>query len=326
MTAAATATPTGQPRVRAAMDCGSNSVHLLVGVVDEHRVRPLADESTFLALGAASVQGQLGATLIDHLVSTVVGYVGLARGLGADGVVVVGTEPFRRTTDGRQALAQVRTATGLRPAVISHTEEALLTLIGVTGGRRVNAGLLVCDVGGGSTELAVVGPRRRPAAFGIRAGSAVLTDRLVRHDPPTAAELRALRDEAGRLVAAAPPAPRSRLVAVGGSATNLVRVLPVAALDMVLTRARLDEIRDTLGTEPAAVAAQRHRVNPTRARLLPAGAAILDAVMERYGIDQLEVSDLGIREGMILAASQPGGPWRRRLRQLAAGWGPAIAD
>jgi len=313
MTAAATATPTGQPRVRAAMDCGSNSVHLLVGVVDEHRVRPLADESTFLALGAASVQGQLGATLIDHLVSTVVGYVGLARGLGADGVVVVGTEPFRRTTDGRQALAQVRTATGLRPAVISHTEEALLTLIGVTGGRRVNAGLLVCDVGGGSTELAVVGPRRRPAAFGIRAGSAVLTDRLVRHDPPTAAELRALRDEAGRLVAAAPPAPRSRLVAVGGSATNLVRVLPVAALD-------------TLGTEPAAVAAQRHRVNPTRARLLPAGAAILDAVMERYGIDQLEVSDLGIREGMILAASQPGGPWRRRLRQLAAGWGPAIAD
>jgi exopolyphosphatase/guanosine-5'-triphosphate,3'-diphosphate pyrophosphatase len=304
----------GQPLVRAAIDCGSNSVHLLVGVVENHRVRPLADESTFLTLGAAAAEGQLGAALIDHLVATVVGYVGLARGLGAGDVVAVGTEPFRRATDARGAFAQIRTATRVRAAVISHTEEALLTLIGVTGGRRVNAGLLVCDVGGGSTELAMVGPRRRPTAFGVRVGSAVLTERIVRHDPPTMAELRALRDEA------------SRLVAVGGSATNLLRILPVAALDMVLTRARLDEISETLATEPAAVAAQRHRVSPTRARLLPAGAAILDAVMERYDTDQLEVSDLGIREGIILATSQPGGPWRRRLRQLAAGWGPAVAE
>lgn len=321
-----TAVVPGQPLVRAAIDCGSNSVHLLVGVVENHRVRPLADESTFLTLGAAAAEGELGATLIDHLVATMVGYVGLARGLGAGDVVAVGTEPFRRATDARQALAQIRTATRIRPAVISHTEEALLTLIGVTGGRRVNAGLLVCDVGGGSTELAMLGPRRRPAAFGVRAGSAVLTERIVRHDPPNAAELRALRDEAARLVAVLPSAPRGRLVAVGGSATNLLRVLPVAALDMVLTRARLDEISETLGTEPAAIAAQRHRVSPTRARLLPAGAAILDAIMARYSMDQLEVSQLGIREGILLATSQPGGPWRRRLKQLAAGWGPAITE
>jgi exopolyphosphatase/guanosine-5'-triphosphate,3'-diphosphate pyrophosphatase len=301
-------------------------VHVLVGVLENHRVRPLADESTFLPLGAAAAEGNLGAALIDHLVATIVGYAGLARGLGAGDVVAVGTEPFRRATDARAALAQVRTATRVRAAVISHTEEALLTLIGVTGGRRVNAGLLVCDVGGGSTELAMVGPRRRPTAFGVRVGSAVLTERIVRHDPPTTGELRALRNEASKLVAVLPPAPRGRLVAVGGSATNLLRVLPVAGLDMVLTRARLDEISEILATEPAAVAAERHRVSPTRARLLPAGAAILDAVMERYDTDQLEVSDLGIREGIILATSQPGGPWRRRLKQLAAGWGPAVAD
>jgi exopolyphosphatase/guanosine-5'-triphosphate,3'-diphosphate pyrophosphatase len=325
MRSAATARA-GQPLVRAAIDCGSNSVHLLAGVVEDHRVRPLVDESTFLALGAAAADGELGGVLIDHLVATMVRYVGLARGLGVEGIVAVGTEPFRRASDARQALAHIRTATRVRPAVISHSEEALLTLIGVTGGRRVNAGLLVCDVGGGSTELATVGPRRRPAAFGIRAGSAVLTDRIVRHDPPTSTELRALRDEAARLVTDLPAAPRSRLVAVGGSATNLLRVLPVAALDMVLTRGRLDEISEILAAEPAAIAAQRHRVSPTRARLLPAGAAILGAVMERYGTDQLEVSGLGIREGVILAASQPGGPWRRRLRELAAGWGPAATD
>ncbi len=315
-----------QPLVRAAIDCGSNSVHLLVGVVENHWVRPLADESTFLTLGAAAAEGELGAALIDHLVATMVGYVRLARGLGAGDVVAVGTEPFRRATDGRQALAQIRAATRIRAAVISHTEEALLTLIGVTGGRRVSAGLLVCDVGGGSTELAMLSPRRRPTAFGVRAGSAVLTERIVRHDPPTTGELRALRDEAEKLVAGLPSAPPGRLVAVGGSATNMLRLLPVAALDMVLTRARLDEIIETLATEPAAIAAQRHRVSPTRARLLPAGAAILDAIMARYATDKLEVSQLGLREGILLATSQRGGPWRPRLRQLAAGWGPALAE
>jgi exopolyphosphatase/guanosine-5'-triphosphate,3'-diphosphate pyrophosphatase len=326
MRPAPTASPSAQPVVRAAIDCGANSVHLLVGVVEDHRVRPLADESTFLGLGAAAADGQLGATLVDHLVATIVSYVGVARGLGARDVVVVGTEPFRRAGDARQAFADIRTATGLRPAVISHNEEALLTLIGVTGGRRVEAGLLVCDVGGGSTELGMVGPRRRPAAYGIRAGSAVLTERLLRHDPPTAPELRALRAETERLVAAAPSVPPSRLVAVGGSATNLLRVLPIAALDMVLTRARLAEIGEVLATETAALTAQRHGVSVIRARLLPAGAAILDAIMARYGTDQIEVSELGIREGMILAASQPGGPWRRRLGRLAAGWGPALVD
>lgn len=315
-----------EPLVRAAIDCGSNSVHLLVAVVEEHRVRPLADESSFLGLGAAAAEGALGPTVIDHLVATLVGYVATAQRLGADEVIIVGTEPFRRVADAGDAIAQIKAATGVRPAVISHTEEAFLTLIGVTGGRRVRGAQLVCDVGGGSTELVSVAPRRPPAAFGIRAGSAVLTDRLVRHDPATPAELRALRAEATRLVAAAPAAPPGRLVAVGGSATNLIRILPVAELDRTLTGARIEEIFATLATEPAAVAAERHRVNPIRARLLPAGAAILEAVMTRYGVDQLEVSDLGIREGLILAGSRAGAAWRRQLRQLATGWGPPATE
>lgn len=301
-------------------------MHLLVAVVEEHRVRPLADESAFLRLGAAAADGALGPTLIDHLVATLVGYVGTARRLGADGVIIVGTEPLRRVADAGEAIAQINAATGVRPAVIRHTEEAFLALIGVTGGRRVRRAQLVCDVGGGSTELVSVAPKRLPVAYGIRAGSAVLTDQLVRHDPATPAEVRALRAEATRLVAAAPAGPPGRLVAVGGSATNLLRILPLAELDRTLTGARIEEIFATLATEPAAVVAERHRVSPIRARLLPAGAAILEAVMVRHGVDQLEVSDLGIREGLILAGSRAGTAWRRPLRQLAMGWGPAAAE
>ena len=93
-------------------------------------------------------------------------------------------------------------------------------------------------------------------------------------------------------------------------------------MDQVLTRARLEEIMETLATEPASLAAERHNVSPARARMLPAGAAILEAVLDRFGSDQLEVSDLGIREGLILAASRAGDRWRQQLPSLVGGWGP----
>jgi exopolyphosphatase/guanosine-5'-triphosphate,3'-diphosphate pyrophosphatase len=318
--------PAREPKVAAAIDCGTNSVHLLVAVVDEHGVRPLADESTFLGLGSATAEGQLGPAAIERLVATLVGYARAAQSLGADRVWVVGTEPFRRASDAGVAVRRVKDAIGLNLEVIDHEEEAILTLIGVTGGRRVQGALLVCDVGGGSTELAVLLPDEPPRAQGIRVGSSQLTNQVVRHDPPAETEIQTLRQKARAALARVPRLSAGRLVAVGGSATNLLRILPLAGLDQVLTRARLREIIATLSTEPAALAAERHNVNPARARMLPAGAAILEALLDRFQVDQLEVSDLGIREGLILVVSRSGGRWRRQLATLARGWGPPDED
>lgn len=312
--------------VRAAIDCGSNSVHLLVGIVDGHRVRRLADESVFLGLGAAAAAGQLGPGARERLVAAIVGYSGVARGLGATEVIVVGTEPFRRAGDARAVAADIAAANGADLEILDHEEEAFLTLIGVTGGRRVDRSTLVCDVGGGSTELALVGPKQEATAFGLRLGCAVLTDEIVHHDPPTVAEIRLMRGKAMAALVPAPAAHADRVVGVGGSATNLLRVLPVAEFERRLTRQRLNEIVQTLSAEPADVAAERHGVSPLRVRLLPAGAAILDAVLERYGHDQLEVSDLGMREGILLAAGRAGTAWRSTLAELANGWGPALID
>jgi exopolyphosphatase/guanosine-5'-triphosphate,3'-diphosphate pyrophosphatase len=312
--------------VQAAIDCGSNSVHLLVGIVDAHRVRPLADESTFLGLGAAAAAGHLGPGARERLVAAIVGYAAVAAGLGAAEVIVVGTEPFRRAGDARAAVEEIAATSGVDLEIVDHEEEAFLTLIGVTGGRRVDRPTLVCDVGGGSTELALVGPREAAVAFGLRLGSAVLTDEVVHHDPATPAEILSMRAKAAAALAPAPAARAERVIAVGGSATNLLRVLPLAEFERLLNRQRLEEIFHTLGTEPADIAAERHGVNPLRARMLPAGAAIFDAVLERYGHDQLEVSDLGMREGILLAADRAGNAWRSRLAELANGWGPALAD
>ncbi|MEP6637851.1 MAG: hypothetical protein ABJC39_00750 [Chloroflexota bacterium] len=303
------------------MDLGSNSVHLLVAAVTGHRLEPVLDESVFLGLGAGVAdRGFLGRAERDELIATLVDYAITARVLGADRITLLGTEPIRRAADAPAIVHGVTVASGAPLHVLSHEEEAFLTIIGVTGGRPVTHETLVVDIGGGSSEFCIVDAARRPRAAGLRLGSARLTDRFVTHDPPTTDEVAAMRTAAFDLVHAAPDAAPSELVGVGGTASNLVKLLPAAMLDRMLTRTRIGEIQEILGTEPAAAAAERHAIKPIRARILPAGAAILDAILERYGAEAIRVSEEGLREGAILAVEHAGPTWRDRLAELAHGW------
>jgi len=307
--------------VGASVDLGSNSVHLLVAVVAGHRLEPLVDESVFLGLGSAiSERGYLGRAARDALVAALVRYAETARGLGAIDVTFIGTEPIRRAADGGAIVAEVAAASAAPLHVVSHEEEAYLTIIGVNEGMPVTRETLVVDVGGGSSEFCIVDATRRPRAAGLRLGSARLTDRFVSHDPPTSAEVDAMRAFAREAVDDAPDARPDEIVAVGGTASNLLKVLPAAAADRMLTRERIAEVQAILAAETAAVASERHLVNPIRARILPAGAAIMDAILERYGVERIRVSEAGVREGTILAVDHAGPAWRDRLAELAHGW------
>jgi exopolyphosphatase/guanosine-5'-triphosphate,3'-diphosphate pyrophosphatase len=175
-------------------------------------------------------------------------------------------------------------------------------------------------VGGGSSEFCLVDASERPRAVGLRIGSARLTDRFVRHDPPTPTELAAMRRAALEAVRKAPAATPGEIVVVGGTASNLIKVLPAAMLDRTLTRARIAEAQAILASEPAAGAAERHLINPLRARILPAGGAIMDAILERYAATSMRVSESGIREGAVLAVGHAGRAWRDQLADLAHGW------
>ncbi len=232
----------------------------------------------------------------------------------------LGTEPIRRAADAANIVHEGMVASGAPVHVLSHEEEALLMIIGVTEGRPVTEQTLVVDVGGGSSEFCLVDPSRQPRAVGLRLGSARLTDAFVRHDPPTPTELTAMRRAVIDTVLAAPDATPGEIVAVGGTASNLIKVLPAAMLDRMLTRERIAEIQAILASEPATVAAERHLINPLRARILPAGGAIMDAILERYDAASIRVVESGIREGAILAVEHGGGAWRDRLADLAHGW------
>lgn len=307
--------------VAAAVDIGSTSVHLLVAAVGDHRVNPLLDESVFLGLGdRVSTDGYLGMAAREELVGVLATYVDTARRIGATHVTLIGTEPLRRAEDGHALVQAVEARTGVPLHVLDHDEEGMLTLLGVTMGRALHAELLVLDIGGGSTELVVGGESGPVRVAGIRLGAARLTRELVRSDPPTLAETDALRAAAERLVADAPPGSPAEVIAVGGTASNLLKLLPAAAADGMLTRRRIMVALAMLTAEHSTEAAARHLIRPERARILPAGAIIVDAVLSHYGVDRLRVSEQGMREGAVLAVAKAGAAWRDRLSTLVHGW------
>ena len=307
--------------VGASIDLGSVSVHLLVAEIAGHRLTPIVDVSVFLGLGASVAErGHLGATARAGLVETLVGYADTARRLGAGHVTLVGTEPIRRAADAGRIVAEVVAACGAPLHVLTHEEEAFTTMIGVTEGMPVTHETLVVDVGGGSSEFCVVDSSAPPRAIGIRLGAARLTDRFVSHDPATPSEVAAMRAIALEAVDGALDAQPPEIVAVGGTASNLLKVLLLGDGDRHLTRDGMAEALAILGAQPSDLAAERYLIRPSRARILAAGAAILDAILERYGVASLRVSEAGLREGTILAVDHAGAAWRDRLTQLAHGW------
>ena len=315
-----TGAPTGE-QIGAAVDLGSTSVHLLVARVVDHRVEPLIDESLFLGLGAAvEGRGLLGTEGREGLAGALAGYAHEARQARATTITFVGTEPLRRLADAARIVTDVDAATGVPLHVLSHEEEGFLTLIGVTEGRAVEHDVLVVDIGGGSSEFVTVGPGRRALAVGVRAGAASLIRGYANGDPPTLAELAALRAVAALAVETPPVSRPAEVVLVGGTASNLLKIVPDGRLTRRLTTADLATAFDVVAGHSAEVLVERFLVRPARARILGAGAAIVEAIMVRYGVGEVRVADGGVREGTVVAVAHAGPNWRDRLEELAHGW------
>jgi exopolyphosphatase/guanosine-5'-triphosphate,3'-diphosphate pyrophosphatase len=308
-----------QPEMAAAIDIGSYSVHLLVADVGAGELRSRHDESAHLGLGRTiDAEGSL-ATALPALLETIAAFAERARRMGAETITIAGTDPLRRATDGAAVVDRIRDAVGLDVAALSHEEEALIALLGVQGGQPVEREMVMVDVGGGSTEILLAGPEREPIAVGLPLGAARLTGVHVEHDPPTASEVGALSAEVAVAMLRAPDSEASQLVAVGGTARNLLRIGPPLP-NRMLTQQQIRLALDTMAFSPAATIAERHGVRVSRARVLVAGAAILLGALHRYGLDRLRVSEGGLREGLILAAFHGGPAWRGELHSLTRGW------
>jgi exopolyphosphatase/guanosine-5'-triphosphate,3'-diphosphate pyrophosphatase len=310
-----------QRQIGAAIDVGSNSVHLLVAELPppETLVRrgltTMDDRSQLLGLGeVVDREGRIPEEQRGQIMTAIAEYLLLAGTGGAEHVTLIGTEPFRRATDGADVAHEVGVVTGLPMHVITERTEALLTFAGVTGGVPPPEPLVVVDIGGGSTEVSIHQPGKKLTVLPLGIGSARLTRAYVKHDPPNTRELDRLRDAA---VEAAHDLPRMtwpagkapRAVFVGGTATNLARL-------GVLTRAGLAEDRRTLGKLTSAQVVEHFGVRPQRAVQLAAGAAIVDALLDRLGLGAAVTAEASLRDGAIIAMARFGAAWPDRLTEI----------
>jgi exopolyphosphatase/guanosine-5'-triphosphate,3'-diphosphate pyrophosphatase len=306
------------PGRAAAVDVGSTSVHLLVADVAGEQLEPVLDLSELLMFGALiGAHGRFGPEARGDLSRVLAGYAAEARRNRAGAIAVVGTDPLRHAADAARACFEAELASGIPVHVLDQSEEGALTLLGVTGG-AVHDRLTVIDIGGGSTEIIQAGPLGLGAVVGLPLGASRLSTLVGADDPPTADQVAALRREADRVVAAAPDLEVGETIAVGGTAYGVARVATGPGIGERLVDADGIALAVAIsGRERSTQVAELFGLNPRRARILPAGAAILAALAGRYGFDRIRASEWGIREGLVRAILADPIAWRDRLGRPA---------
>jgi exopolyphosphatase/guanosine-5'-triphosphate,3'-diphosphate pyrophosphatase len=280
----------------AVVDVGANTLRLLVAEPEANGLLRVREERRRTGLGADVERlGWLTPERIEQSAQAARKEVRRARRLGAARIEVVVTSPWRNAENGDQLVAALREATGLLVRPLTAEEEAELGFVGAIGSKPVAAEpVAVCDVGGGSTQLAI-GARAAPSwVRSVPLGSLRLTERCLRSDPLSPAELDEAREEASEIIGSlAPPLPAIAL-ATGGTARALGR-FGLERLDGPGLAAATNELA---GLKIAA-RAKRTRADLQRARTLPAGAIILAAVQKLLNVP-FEVAGGGVREGVCL--------------------------
>ena len=293
----------------AAIDIGTNTVRLLIAQpTGPTGLVRLADVSVTVRLGlGVDADGRLAPERIDRAAAVVAELADRARAAGATTVLALATSAVRDAANRDDFLALARARSGLLIEVIDGAREAQLTFRGALLGRPIAGRQLVADVGGGSTELILARDGAILTACSLQLGSGRLTERCLPGDPPSPAEVQAGRALAGALLAGAPDGAVDEAILVGGTASALLRLTSRAADDDRLTRAQLAAVLARVLAAPAAAVAAASGVDPERARVLPGGIIIVEAVMDRFGLDALSISQGGIREGAVLEYLAAGG-------------------
>ncbi len=282
----------------AAIDIGSNTTRVLVAEPVDGQLKKVMEQRAYTRINKAlGEDGSICPEKVAEVGGVVATQVRLARELGAETIRSVATAAVREASNGERAAEEIAAASGLPVDILSEAEEGRLSFIGATKtlGHPVEGKVGVVDVGGGSTEVilgTVPGGVERVRSW--RVGSGVLADELITSDPPSASEIRKVRDRIDDIFEGVEIEHPAQAVAVGGSATSLRRLVGA-----VLEYETLERGIRVLCGDPATEVARRFELDPVRVRILPTGVLLLEKVSELLG-QPLQIGKGGLREGVIL--------------------------
>jgi exopolyphosphatase / guanosine-5'-triphosphate,3'-diphosphate pyrophosphatase len=282
----------------AAVDLGTNTTRLLVADVGDHSVKALDRREQITSLGeGVDARRRLLPLPIARVRNVLSEYRRRIEELGAERVLCVATSAVRDAENGEAFLGEIEWSYGFTTRLLSGDEEARLTFAGGTLGRRNIGGVMVVDIGGGSTELVLA-----DRAVSIDVGSVRLTEQFGEDCSRMA-----------KAVAAQLPDDLEPQRAIGVAGT----IMSLAALDLDLDRYHEHEadghvlttaaVGDQVSKLPALSLEERRELtalNPKRAPFIVAGAVILEEILRRYGLDEIEASERDLLDGVALEAAK----------------------
>jgi exopolyphosphatase / guanosine-5'-triphosphate,3'-diphosphate pyrophosphatase len=307
----------------AAVDCGTNSIRLLVAdVPPEGAHTDLLRRMEVVRLGqGVDATGRLAPEAIERTRLVLADYARQARDLGATAVRMVATSATRDAANRADFEAMVVDTLGQRPDVVPGDEEARLSFLGATasldaaaaahGGPPPRPPYLVVDIGGGSTEFVLGDAGGVRAARSVDVGCVRLTERHLHGDPPTADEIGRtetdVRAALAEVAAAVPVGETATLVGVAGSVTTVAALaLRLPAYDAAAIHGSRIPVSAVRSVTAGLLTATRERraaspvMHPGRVDVIGAGALVLRVVMDAFALDEVVVSEHDILDGIAI--------------------------
>jgi exopolyphosphatase/guanosine-5'-triphosphate,3'-diphosphate pyrophosphatase len=294
----------------AAVDCGTNTIKLLVGDLagDPDGVRR---ETRMVRLGqGVDATGRLAPEALARAFAALDEYAAIIADADVERIRFCATSATRDADNAEEFRDGVRARLGVEPEVLSGDEEARLAFAGAVRGRadRLADPVLVIDIGGGSTELILgrsgTGPDR---AHSMDLGSVRMTERHLHADPPTADEIAACIADIDVVLDGSPvdPAAAASIVGVAGTITQLAAVtLDLPAYDReridrsVLATVEVDRVVQRLLAMTVRERLAVPTMHPGRADVIAAGGLVLSRVLRRTPLGSLTVSESDILDGI----------------------------
>ncbi|MCX5728621.1 MAG: hypothetical protein NTZ28_07255, partial [Nitrospirae bacterium] len=229
-----------------------------------------------------------------------------------DAAAAVATSAVRDAENRDEFLDRVKREAGFEVEIITGEEEARRTMLGIRSGLPLGVtGVLALDIGGGSTEFILDRPGEKPVVRSIDIGVVRLCERLLQHDPPTDEEVRQARKwverETKAAVAGMGNYQAATFVGTAGTITSLAAMAqklpayePARIHNYRLQLSTIQELEQTLLSRNKVDRVGLPGLEKGREEVIAAGAIIIRTIMETLGMSVVLVSDLGLREGVLL--------------------------
>jgi exopolyphosphatase/guanosine-5'-triphosphate,3'-diphosphate pyrophosphatase len=291
----------------AAIDCGTNTIKLLIGTLPEVSVR----ESRMVRLGqGVDATGRLAPEALERAFAAIDEYAEMIRAAGVERIRFCATSATRDASNAAEFTDGVRARLGVEPEVLPGEEEARLSFAGAVRGLadRLAEPVLVIDIGGGSTELILGSPATGPTAeHSMNIGSVRLHERRLGGDPPTGDQVAACIADIDAALDACPvdPADAASVVGVAGTITTVAAgVLGLPAYDREAIDRQELAVADVQRQVDELVAMTRDErlalgwMHPGRADVIDAGALVLSRVLRRTHLPTMTVAETDILDGI----------------------------